>query len=515
MGAIVVSGVLRFSPAVALRPTSEEDRGMAYKRRPSTLVVLNYLSLLAFWAVPLSMWFGAMSASAATMAPTIAPLSYSIPLSTTTPITGSSISMGLALVTPGAGTGQTYYVATTGSDSNNGISPQTPFLTIQHAIETVGPGGTVAIMGGTYAGGITIDHPGTANGWITIEPYQNQQVTIDGSNTMNNVFFYNSTGAPTYWEMKGLTLVNAQQYTVQISVPDVKLVDNDISGSVNDLVKLVQAAHNVVVWGNQVHNNNAALGTNAQGIDIVGAENVLVARNNVYNIASIGMYCKGNASNITFEDNTLNNIYSRGIMLGESTGVQYLLPGMTYESYNSIVKNNIITNDQSACLAESSSYNAEIYNNSCYNTAIDRRAAIYISNESESGQAATNVYIRNNIVENFSPRPMVTIAPNAMTDNATLYIGHNMYWDPAGVTFEWGDKGIYAVRLPQWQQQAGLDLSSDEANPDFANVSILTLMAHSPAVNAGIRLPSVRHDFNGLRRPRTGPYDLGAYQSSG
>ncbi|WP_298185041.1 right-handed parallel beta-helix repeat-containing protein, partial [Acidiferrobacter sp.] len=248
----------------------------------------------------------------------------------TTPITGSTIPMGLALDTPGAGTGQTYYVATTGSDSNNGLSPQTPFLTIQHAIETVGPGGTIEIMGGTYPGGITIDHPGTASGWITMEPYQNEQVTIDGSHTMNDVFFYNATGAATYWEVKGLNITNAQQYTVQISVPDVKLVDNDISGAHNDLVKLVQAAHDVVIWGNKIHNNNAAPGSNAQGVDMVGSQNVLVAHNTVYNIASIGMYGKGNAGHITFEDNALNNIYSRGIMLGESTGVQYLLPGKTY-----------------------------------------------------------------------------------------------------------------------------------------------------------------------------------------
>ena len=433
--------------------------------------------------------------------------------STATPITGSTIPMGLALNTPGAGTSQTYYVATTGSDSNNGLSPQTPFLTIQHAIETVGPGGTIEIMGGTYAGGITIDHPGTANGWITMEPYQNQQVTIDGSNTMNDVFFYNNSGAPTYWEVKGLHITNAQQYTVQISVPDVKLVDNDISGAHNDLVKLVQAAHNVVIWGNKVHNNNAAPGTNAQGIDMVGSQNVLVAHNTVYNIASIGMYCKGNAANITFEDNALNNIYSRGIMLGESTGVEYLLPGKTYESYNSIIKNNVITNDQSACLAESSSYDAEIYNNSCYNTAIDRHAAIYVSNESEIGQGATNVYIRNNLIADFSMRPMVTIAPGAMSNISTLHINHNLYWDPAAVTFEWNGRGLYGLGLAQWRQATGFDLSSLVANPHFSSTATLALKANSPAIDAGTRLASVRHDFNGARRPRTGHYDIGAYQN--
>ena len=434
--------------------------------------------------------------------------------STATPITGSTIPMGLALNTPGAGTSQTYYVATTGSDSNNGLSPQTPFLTIQHAIETVGPGGTIEIMGGTYAGGITIDHPGTANGWITMESYQNQEVTIDGSNTMNDVFFYNNSGAPTYWEVKGLHITNAQQYTVQISVPDVKLVDNDISGAHNDLVKLVQAAHNVVIWGNKVHNNNAAPGTNAQGIDMVGSQNVLVAHNTVYNIASIGMYCKGNAANITFEDNALNNIYSRGIMLGESTGVEYLLPGKTYESYNSIIKNNVITNDQSACLAESSSYDAEIYNNSCYNTAIDRHGGIMISNESALHQAGTNVYIRNNILYDLTNRPMEVIAPQAMTNYATLHIDHNMYYNPNGVTFEWDDKNIYGMPFATWQKTTGLDKYSIVANPLYASTSTLTLSANSPAINAGIVLPSVTHDFNGVARPTSGSYDLGAYQSS-
>ena len=113
-----------------------------------------------FWSI-----LAAVSLASSVLAPAAQAAAIGGGSVVTTPITGSTIPMGLALNTPGAGEGQTYYVATTGSDSNNGLSPQTPFLTIQHAIETVGPGGTIEIMGGTYAGGITIDHPGTANGW--------------------------------------------------------------------------------------------------------------------------------------------------------------------------------------------------------------------------------------------------------------------------------------------------------------------------------------------------------------
>ena len=443
------------------------------------------------------------------------------------PITGSTIPMSQALNTPGAGTGQTIYVSTTGSNSNNGLSPQTPLQTIQQAVDIVRPGGTIEIMGGTYAGGITISNPGTATAWITMEPYQNQPVVIDGGSAMNNLFFTNSSNAPSYWEVKGFTLRSALQYGVQIDTPDVKIVDNDIYYTNYSIIKLVSTAHNIVIWGNQLHDNNhaSAQAYVSKAVDMVGAVNVLVAHNNVYNISDIGLYCKGNATDITFADNTLNNIGSRGIMLGQSTGVQFLQPGKTYESYNSIIKNNVITNDQSACLSESSSYDAEIYNNSCYNAAIVHHGAIFISNESALHQAGTNVYIRNNIIEDSSSLPMVVIAPNAMTNYATLHINHNMYYDPAGVTFEWDDKNIYNMPFQTWQQTTGLELNSIVANPQYANVTpvgavmpaitgntLLSLSPSSPAINAGVVLPSVTHDINGVARPSTGSYDMGAYQ---
>ena len=447
--------------------------------------------------------------------------------SASTPITGSTIPMSQALVTPGAGTGQTIYVSTTGSNSNNGLSPQTPLQTIQQAVNTVRPGGTIEIMAGTYAGGITISNPGTANAWIVMEPYQNQQVVIDGGSAMNNVFFTNSSNAPSYWEIKGFTLRSALQYGVQIDTPDVKIVDNNIYYTNYSIVKLVSTAHDIVIWGNQLHDNNhaSAQAYVSKAVDMVGAVNVLVAHNNVYNISDIGLYCKGNATDITFADNTLNNIGSRGIMLGQSTGIQFLQPGKTYESYNSIIKNNVITNDQSACLSESSSYDAEIYNNSCYNAAIVHHGAIFISNESALQQAGTNVYIRNNIIEDSSSLPMVVIAHNAMTNYATLHINHNMYYDPAGVTFEWDDKNIYNMPFKTWQQTTGYEMNSIVANPQYTNTTpvgavmpsitgntLLSLSASSPAINAGVVLPSVQHDINGVARPSSGSYDMGAYQ---
>ena len=60
-----------------------------------------------------------------------------------------------------------YYVATSGSDSNEGSSCK-PWATIQHAAAVAGPGSTVHVNSGTYsAGTITTNASGTANARIT------------------------------------------------------------------------------------------------------------------------------------------------------------------------------------------------------------------------------------------------------------------------------------------------------------------------------------------------------------
>ena len=100
-----------------------------------------------------------------------------------------------------------------------------------------------------------------------------------------------------------------------------------------------------------------------------------------------------------------------------------------------------------------------------------------------------------------------------MSNISTLHINHNLYWDPAAVTFEWNGRGLYGLGLAQWRQATGFDLSSLVANPHFSSTATLALKANSPAIDAGTRLASVRHDFNGARRPRTGHYDIGAYQN--
>jgi hypothetical protein len=77
----------------------------------------------------------------------------------------------------------TYYVAPSssgGSDSNAGTLAA-PFETLAHAIDQLTAGDILYIREGTYRETITIDEDGTSGNLITIQNYNNEVVTIDGT----------------------------------------------------------------------------------------------------------------------------------------------------------------------------------------------------------------------------------------------------------------------------------------------------------------------------------------------
>ena len=375
----------------------------------------------------------------------------------------------------------TYYVAPNGNDDANG-SLASPFQTLTKVVRIAQPGDVIEMRAGTYTGGIIISRPGTKDAWITIRPYKKEKVVIDGESKPITVYFYHDKFVPLYWVMEGLE-IKGGDYAVKIDTPRVKLLNNNLHSARADIIKVVRPADDVVIYGNEIHHNAARNGANAQGVDIVGANNVWIAQNYVHDIPSIGMYAKGNASNAVFENNLVENIYARGIMLGQSSGREFLDPNKPYESYDGIIRNNIIKNVRGACLATASSRNAKIYQNICYNVASEFNGAIFVSNESELGQAGTNVEIKNNIIVAQGNRPMVFIAVNAMTDDTTLNIDHNIYWTTKGagaVTFSW-DRGageakpsspaFWAATFGKWKLMTGKDARSIITDPEQSKFS--------------------------------------------
>src|SRR5436190_7010307 len=80
----------------------------------------------------------------------------------------------------------TYYVATTGNDSNPGTSAQ-PFRTITHAYSLAGAGTTILVQPGTYTDytanwGLHLGSIGTASSPIVLRSVTRGAAIIDGQN---------------------------------------------------------------------------------------------------------------------------------------------------------------------------------------------------------------------------------------------------------------------------------------------------------------------------------------------
>ena len=75
----------------------------------------------------------------------------------------------------------TWYVATTGSNSNAGTSLQPRFRRSSRRPRWPRPGDTVYIVAGTYHETVTPANSGTAGAPITYEPYDGGDVVVDGA----------------------------------------------------------------------------------------------------------------------------------------------------------------------------------------------------------------------------------------------------------------------------------------------------------------------------------------------
>ncbi len=75
----------------------------------------------------------------------------------------------------------TYFVATNGSDSNDGRSEARPFRTLRKVAGVVQPGDVVWVRGGTYSPDVIFSRGGSADNPIVIESYPGECAILDGA----------------------------------------------------------------------------------------------------------------------------------------------------------------------------------------------------------------------------------------------------------------------------------------------------------------------------------------------
>ena len=214
-------------------------------------------------------------------------------------------------------TGATRYVSTKGSDSNPGTIGA-PWLTIQHAANSVSAGATVYVFGGVYNESVNFPASGTTSAPITFESYPGQTAVIDGTGVSCCTSNPPSSGNDT----QGLINIVNQSYLVlagfeirdfTTSNPAYTPAGVWITGSGTGIQLLNNLLHNITTSSEE---NGNAFGIAVYGTSQTPISHLVISGNEVYSLKtgnSESVNVDGNVTNFAITNNLVHDNDNIGI----------------------------------------------------------------------------------------------------------------------------------------------------------------------------------------------------------
>ncbi|MET9652199.1 right-handed parallel beta-helix repeat-containing protein [Streptomyces sp. NPDC006460] len=410
------------------------------------------------------------------------------------------------------GSGTDYFVSGTGSDANDGTSPESPFRTIQAAADRTTPGSTVYIMDGVYGdtspqGVVTASRSGEPGAPITYRPYPGHHPVLkpvsgwDGFTVMG-ASYITVEGLEIKGNSDNITLEQAQRESSPTNAAmstNCLIVRPDDENSRN--------SHHITMRNNHTHKCPGA-GIAAMFGDHFTIENNLVHSNSWYaswGNSGISILAPVDVDNETGYKNFIRNNVTydnenkiewwecdcisdgNGIIVDSTLHAQEE-NGEPYRG-RTLVANNISYNNGGTGIHAYSSSHVDIVNNTAY---LNSRST-EINNPNIGAWASEDVRVLNNISV---ARPGK--ATNSMYGNTDVRYDYNVYYGGA----EPETLGLHDILGDPGLRRPGID----PASADFQ------LLAGSAAIDSGKKFPMVRQDFSGVRRPAGAGYDRGAHE---
>ncbi len=195
--------------------------------------------------------------------------------------------LGVFLIFPASIHAATYYVSTTGSDTNSGTSTSSPFRTIQTAANRAVAGDMVQVMAGTYYQKFAPVNSGTSAAYITYMPYPGAGVILDGT----GVALTSSGYLDGLVQIIGKSYIKIQGFTIRnSSVNGINIRPSD-SG----------------VWSSYIEiSGNTILNTSRVGIKANRSRFLTVRNNTIRHVdysSGIGIW---NSEDITVDNNIID-----------------------------------------------------------------------------------------------------------------------------------------------------------------------------------------------------------------
>ena len=394
---------------------------------------------------------------------------------------------------------QVYYVSPSGNDGQSG-SQTLPWRQIRTALSKVQPGDLVLVADGSYLGFDIDTLVATAASPITIQAQGTNAVvtpTTDRSDNRDTMYILDSS----YVVIDGLRSFNANRAALRIEGGDHVTVRNCVFGNNTTWGILTGHSPDLLIEYNECYGS-----ATQHGIYVANsADRPVVRGNRCYDNYGCGIQLNadvntppgdGIITDALIEDNI---IYSNG----RGGGGAINLDGVQ----DSIIRNNLLFTNHASGIILFQIDGAEgprgnwIYHNTV-DQAADGRWALGLK------QTTGTNFVRDNVLYNrHSFRGGLQFGDT--NDVANTDSDYNI------VNFITTDDGNTRLSLAQWQAM-GYDLHSRTGavatlfvDPTIGNYF---LAANSPAIDAGITLPNVPADIEGLPRVVGSAPDIGCYE---
>lgn len=447
---------------------------------------------------------------------------------------------------------QSYYVATTGSNTNDG-SASKPWKTIQYAVDNVNAGAVIYVNGGTYAEKVVFSgaaDAGSAGKLVTLTNAQGQSPIIDGTTL-------------TASSREGLITVKGSSY---IKISGFELRNFSSPGSATPCGFYMEGTCSDVEFSNnKIHDiKNLSTctdpcGVGAHGIGIFGTtsggiKNVVFDNNEVYNCilqASEAFVINGNVDGFTQKNNNVHDNNNIGFDYigyeGECSGC-----GESDRARNGMVLNNRSVNNRSDLanpwydgdasaggfyvdggkditfdgnIATGNNMGFEFaseHNNKSTENLIMRNNLVYLNTEvgvsiggSVSNASAKNISVLNNtFYKNHGWGSEIVFQKNVLNS----FVQNNIFYADKTAAYENQGSGstgnIWSYNL--YFNGTAAEGSISTADPKFTNAAAgdFTLLSTSPAINKGLNTANAigSADLLANKRIANTTVDLGAYE---
>jgi Putative Ig domain/Protein of unknown function (DUF1565) len=463
-------------------------------------------------------------------------------------------SVALALTVNAVSTGSTFYVSTSGNDSNPGTLGS-PWRTIQHAANSVAAGDTVDVLAGTYNESVTIAASGSAAaGPVIFQSYPGQTAVVDGTGLA-------VSGSST----QGLFNIEDESY-VTIQGFEIQNYQTSSASATPAGIWVTGSGSNIQLLNNVIHNivTTSEANGNAFGIAVYGSEapasidSITISGNQVYDLKtgnSETLNVDGNVTNFVISNNTIhdndnigidaigfegvspdstydyarngeisgNTVYNISAINNPGEGNQYDAGGIYVDGGSQIVveRNLVYSSDLNIEVASEHSGHVSSYvtvrNNLVYDAnSVGISIGGYASNvggtdhctivnntlygndtkNTGSGEFQVQYYSTNNIFENnivYATSQGLFINNYTNSEPSPVTVDYNLYFSSvssSSANFIWNSTNYNG--FTSYQSASKNDSNSQYADPQFLSLTTpnLHIQATSPVVKAGINLGS-------------------------